>query len=317
MSHIYQPVMLIELIEGAGRASINQIARAFLGHDKSQEEYYEAIVKSMPGRILKKHGLVNRDGDDFELLHFSDIQEDERALVLEECHRKLDEFIKSRGKRIWSHRRKSSGYISGTLRYEILKEARFRCELCGVSAEDRALEVDHIQPRNKGGGDEMSNLQALCYQCNAMKQDRDNTDFRLQDAVYEERDSDCPFCDVEEARIIKENELAFVIKDAYPTVEGHVLVIPKRHVSSYWEITRPERNACDQLLLGERDAIQSEDSSVDGFNIGVNDGVVAGQTVLHCHIHLIPRRSGDVESPRGGVRRVIPGKQDYVKSTNS
>ena len=96
-----------------------------------------------------------------------------------------------RGDNVWEHRRKSSGYISGTLRYEILKRAKFRCELCGISAEQKALEVDHILSRNNGGSDEQSNLQALCYSCNAMKRDRDDTDFRQMNNSYEYREDDC------------------------------------------------------------------------------------------------------------------------------
>jgi ATP adenylyltransferase len=95
------------------------------------------------------------------------------------CDRKLADYIARRGAAIWEHRRRSAGYVSGTLRYEVLKNAKFRCELCGVPADERALEVDHIMPRNKGGRDEMSNFQALCYRCNAMKRDRDDTDLEL------------------------------------------------------------------------------------------------------------------------------------------
>jgi 5-methylcytosine-specific restriction endonuclease McrA len=83
-----------------------------------------------------------------------------------------------------ARRRRSAGYISGTLRYEVLKAAKFRCELCGISAEERAVEVDHIRPRNKGGCDEISNLQAICHTCNAMKRDRDDTDFRAVKTAY-------------------------------------------------------------------------------------------------------------------------------------
>ena len=86
--------------------------------------------------------------------------------------------MEQRGDRIWSHRKKSSGYVSGTLRYEVLKGAKFRCELCGISAQEKALEVDHIVPRNSGGKDDLSNLQALCYSCNAMNRYRDDTDLR-------------------------------------------------------------------------------------------------------------------------------------------
>ena len=122
--------------------------------------------------------------------------------------------------------------------------------------------------------------------------------------------TECPFCAVPSDRIMRENDLAYAIKDIFPVTKGHVLVIPKRHAEDYFLLTRDEVVACDQLLHLVRDDLRREDSSVEGFNIGMNAGGVAGQTVFHCHIHLIPRRRGDVEHPRGGVRHVIPGKGD-------
>jgi len=122
---------------------------------------------------------------------------------------------------MFSHRRKSAGYISGTVRYEVFKRARFRCELCGISAREKALEADHILPRNKGGSDDISNLQALCYTCNAMKRDRDDTDFRGIEASYKHRESSCLFCNMPKKRIMAENELAFVVRDAYPVTAEH------------------------------------------------------------------------------------------------
>jgi ATP adenylyltransferase len=216
-----------------------------------------------------------------------------------------------RGKRIWQHRTASSGYISGTLRYEVLKRARFRCELCGVSADVRALEVDHIVPRNKGGTDDLDDLQALCYRCNSMKRDRDATDFREVRESYEHRERGCLFCEAPKARLVAETELAYTIRDAFPVAPLHTLVIPKRHVRGYFELSRPELNAFYRLLEQQKQAIEQADGSVKGFNVGVNDGEAAGQTDFHCHLHLIPRRKGDTEDPTGGVRRVIPGKGAY------
>ena len=112
-------------------------------------------------------------------------------------------------------------------------------------------------------------------------------------------------------RIIAENKLAFAIRDGFPVTEGHTLVIPKRHAEDYFELTAEELLACDDLLRQIRGDILEADSGVQGFNIGMNVGAAAGQTIFHCHIHLIPRRSGDVENPRGGVRHLIPGKGDY------
>ena len=121
----------------------------------------------------------------------------------------------------------------------------------------------------------------------------------------------CIFCQIEPTRIITENDLSFAIYDGYPVTKYHSLVIPKRHAETYFDLTAEEREACHQLMVEMRSKIQSEDSTVDGFNVGMNSGASAGQTVFHCHVHLIPRRTGDMENPRGGVRGVIPDMQQY------
>jgi ATP adenylyltransferase len=197
------------------------------------------------------------------------------------------------------------------VRYQVLTQAKGRCELCGIPAEQKALDVDHIVPRNKGGSDDISNLQALCYSCNRMKRDSDDTDFRAVRKSIDSRQSGCLFCEIPEDRVIAENELAYAIRDGFPVTELHTLIIPKRHVASYFELGRPEVNAINQLLDTLRDDIRQQDSTVTGFNIGINDGESSGQTIFHCHVHLIPRRVGDIENPRGGVRGVIPSRRQY------
>ena len=125
--------------------------------------------------------------------------------------------------------------------------------------------------------------------------------------------SRCPFCEItkhDEKRTIKENDLAFVVRDGFPISEGHALIIPKRHVASFFEITNEERQALMELLEQAQKMLDQE-FKPDAYNIGINDGVEAGQTVPHLHIHLIPRYDGDVEDPRGGVRWIMPGKADY------
>lgn len=312
MSHIYQPVMLIELLERRGSASVTEIARALLGHDVSQVEYYEHITKNMVGKVLtNSRGITSKEKNQYTLIGSEELTDDERSQLITHCQNKIEEFLGKRGDKVWEHRRKSSGYISGTIRYEILKRAKFRCELCGISAEQKALEVDHIIPRNHGGTDDQSNLQALCYSCNAMKRDRDTTDFREVNTSYDHRESGCIFCEMPGERVIAENELAYAILDAFPVTEGHTLIIPKRHVSDFFSLYQPERNAMQRLLEEQRQNILNADSTVTGFNIGNNVGEDAGQTVMHCHTHLIPRRRGDVEEPRGGVRGVIAEKQNY------
>jgi ATP adenylyltransferase len=205
----------------------------------------------------------------------------------------------------------TAGYISGTLRYEVLKRAKFRCELCGISADEKALEVDHIIPCNMGGSDDITNLQALCYSCNAMKRDRDDADFRRIAASYQNRQAGCLFCEIDGGRVIAENELCYSIRDEYGVTEHHTLIIPKRHISGFFDLYQPEINGIHALLADSKQEIEKLDDRVSGFNVGINSGEDAGQTILHCHIHLIPRRKGDVEDPRGGVRGIIAEKQKY------
>ena len=122
---------------------------------------------------------------------------------------------------------------------------------------------------------------------------------------------DCIFCNLDQSRIEKENTYALSFKDLYPVTEGHTLFIPKRHVQSFFDLNSNEKEAIFELLELEREKLIQQDNLITGFNIGINDGSDAGQTVMHCHVHLIPRRNGDMSDPRGGVRGVIPEKQSY------
>lgn len=312
MSHIYQPVMLRTLLENGGVCHQTDIAKALTMNDESQIEYYTQITNNMVGKVLRNHGIVVRDKGtkNYCLEGYDSLDQEQIDSLIQACTERLEEFLDARGKKIFDHRRKSSGYISGTIRYEVLKRAKFHCELCGVSADVKALEVDHILPRNHGGSDELSNFQALCYSCNAMKRDRDDTDFRAVRAAYDERDKDCLFCTVDR-ELIAENELVYAIRDGFPVTPLHTLVIPKRHVASWFDLGQAEVNSITQLLTEIKADIEHHDDTVTGFNIGINNGEDAGQTILHCHVHLIPRRPGDVENPRGGVRHTIPGKGNY------
>jgi len=125
----------------------------------------------------------------------------------------------------------------------------------------------------------------------------------------------CLFCEISQERVIASNELAYAVRDGFPVTALHSLIIPKSHKTDYFGLSRDELLACDQLLRSLKDEIQISDSSVTGFNIGLNSGESAGQTVFHCHFHLIPRRNGDVADPRGGVRNVIPGRGYYDPSS--
>jgi ATP adenylyltransferase len=147
--------------------------------------------------------------------------------------------------------------------------------------------------------------------CNENKGARDDTDFRTVRAEINKRHEGCIFCNLTPARVIAQNELAVAIRDGFPVTPLRTLVISRRHAASFFDLFESERSAIDLLLDELRAGIQQVDKMVTGFNLGFNCGEVAGQTVMHCHAHLIPRRAGDIENPRGGVRGVIPGKASY------
>ena len=122
----------------------------------------------------------------------------------------------------------------------------------------------------------------------------------------------CVFCDylVKKEKVIFDNKLAFMIYDGFPVNKGHMLIMPKRHVESFFELTSDEKLAMDELVTRTK-AFLDENFKPDAYNLGINEGVYAGQSILHCHLHVIPRYIGDVSNPRGGVRGVIPAKQNY------
>ena len=120
----------------------------------------------------------------------------------------------------------------------------------------------------------------------------------------------CPFCEPDADRVWLENEIGLAMWDAFPVTEGHTLVVPRQHVASICDLSPDAQSALWALAAEARNRL-NDNLHPDGFNIGLNDGEAAGQTILHAHIHVIPRREGDVTDPRGGVRWIIPDKARY------
>tara|TARA_B100000530_G_C15525552_1_gene316407 strand:+ start:70 stop:462 length:393 start_codon:yes stop_codon:yes gene_type:complete len=123
----------------------------------------------------------------------------------------------------------------------------------------------------------------------------------------------CLFCNSKSSGVVHENDLAYASYDTYPVSKHHCLIIPKRHVKDYFELSNKELIACNDLIKIIRTEIINKDNTVKAFNIGTNIGKISGQSIMHCHIHLIPRRDGDVKNPQGGVRGVISSKQHYKR----
>lgn len=310
MSHVYQPVMIMKLLSNQGKAKADEIALDLVQNDLSQLEYYSERVNQMVGKVLRNNQIVAKEKGEYQLIGFEELSDDERQKLIELCATKINEYKEKRGMLIWDHRRKNRSPIDGSIRYQVLNRANNVCELCGIPSDVRALEVDHIVPKNWKGPDELSNYQALCYKCNTNKRDTDDTDFRNRVELFGNRDEHCVFCTVQQ-EIVFEHPLAYVIQDKFAVSPGHHLIIPKRHFDNYFELKSAELLAVNELLLKTKDKLRNEDPSIEGFNIGINQGAVAGQTIFHTHMHLIPRRKGDIEHPTGGVRNVFPGKGGY------
>jgi diadenosine tetraphosphate (Ap4A) HIT family hydrolase len=161
--------------------------------------------------------------------------------------------------------------------------------------------------------------QKKTYQCNVILNSKsffknencEIYEYQHYNQLKKDQNSDCPFCNPDADReLIVESATAFSVYDKYPVSAGHALIIPKKHCTNYFDLTFREQSAC-MFMLNKVKEIVSAKFNPDGFNIGINVGEKAGQTVNHVHIHLIPRYNGDVEEPRGGVRGVIPNKQKY------
>ena len=305
MSHIYQPLLIKTLVDSEGTSTTRKIALEFLRYDESQIQYYDKVVKSMPVRVLLNHQIITKEKNNISL-NTKDLSFSQRQKIKTLCDQKLNHFLESRGLKLWDYRLIDNP-VPDSLRYKVLKKSNFRCDLCGATKYDRPLDVDHIIPRSRKGKTEESNLQVLCSKCNRSKRNKDDTDFR--DTEFVDKDKNCPFC--KKIDKVAENNSVFAMKDNYPVSEGHLLIIPYRHTENFFSMTEVERSNAMELIRVLKNQLEESDSSITGFNIGMNSGESAGQTVMHSHIHLIPRRDGDIRNPRGGVRGVIPGKMDY------
>ncbi len=309
MSHIYQPLLIKSLVEAGGSATLRQLAQAFLLQDESQLIYYENKIKQMPLRVLLKHNVIKRDGE-FISLNTKNLTYQQKAQIKMICGKRLQEYIQKKGLGIWDYRILDTEPVSGSLRSIVFNESGGRCAKCGITKRDRPLDVDHIKPRSKKGKTVYENLQILCSKCNREKGNKEEIDYRKD--LPSDSDPSCLFCSADiRDRKIEEYESVFAVKDNFPVSQGHLLVIPFRHSPDFFSMTSREKMEAADLIRILQKKISQDDPSVTGFNLGVNCGISAGQTIMHAHIHLIPRRDGDTPDPRGGVRGVIPEKMAY------
>ena len=176
MSHIYQPLLIRTLVDAGGTATLRQVAMAFLDRDESQIRYYEDRIKKMPLPVLKRHGIVDRKGDLISL-SVQSLSYQERAEIMAICEPELGAFLKQRGLGTWDYRLLETDPVPSDIRYQVLAAYNGRCALCGATSKERRIEVDHVNPRSKGGSNDISNPQALCDECNRGKSNRDDRRF--------------------------------------------------------------------------------------------------------------------------------------------
>jgi diadenosine tetraphosphate (Ap4A) HIT family hydrolase len=190
----------------------------------------------------------------------------------------------------------------------VLKAHDRRCALCGATAKEDRLDIEHMKPRSQGGKTRLENLQVLCAKCIQATSNKDATDFR-SDPRESDFDATCPFCDRRlQDGAVETLGTVLAVQDASPATKGHVLIIPRRHTPDFFSMTEAERRHANTLLRLMRGRLQGADRTIAGFNVGANCGEAAGQTIPHAHIHLIPRRRGDTKAPKRGVRSVIMQK---------
>ena len=306
MTHIYQPIVIKTLLESGNTATAEDIARAFLNEDEAQLEYYIRIAKRWPLTTLRNHGIVGyeRGGRKgvFTLL-LEDITPEQKARLVELCDLRREEYIENALRLPWFNRRGRREHIPGKLRFDVLAKSKGVCVACGISSLKRAIEVDHIVPVNMGGTSDLSNLQALCYKCNAQKRDRDDTDFIMVQNRLKYRNPECSLC-MSRGRI-SENGMAFAMRDANPVTRLHSVVMPIRHTGTFFDLIPAEKASCLDLIDSVKSEIQGRDRTVTGFNVGFDSGSAAGQVEAHCLIHVIPRRRGDHGRSVGGIRGIL------------
>jgi diadenosine tetraphosphate (Ap4A) HIT family hydrolase len=269
------------------------------------------------------NGINRYDQGAYDLVGGEELRDAERDQLLQLCRQRLDAFREQRGEEVFAHRSRHRTPISGSIKYRVLTRAKGRCECCGASCclanpastgpgggPHRAQKPWRLgRPQQPAGP--LLPLQCRQARCSLPTQEG-TTDFSGLQASYASRKAGCVFCALEASgRVLLENELALCIADADPVTSGHSLVIPRRHVADGLALHQPEWNAVVELLKRRREQLSAQDASISGWNVGLNSGESAGQTVFHAHWHLIPRRDGDCEQQRGGVRGVIPAHQSY------
>lgn len=298
------PLIVRTLVESGGSATLDRLAAALLSSDEFLLRHVEKRLRRTGLRALVRSGIVTRQKD-MVVLNLPELTARERDELKSVCERKIGEYRTGPAMSLLDDL-PGGDPVPSSLRCRLLKEAKGRCALCGATKHEAPLEVRHLVPRSEGGRTVYENLRVVCPECSRGKHG-DSTRLR---AVIEKAFNDrCPFCRYNlEGEKPAENELAFVKPDARPITDGHSLIIPKRHARDWFDTTAAEQAAMNELLAIRRKQLLEADPTIEGFNVGMNVGEIAGQTVFHCHLHLVPRRKSDEGKVKGSVRGMIRDK---------
>ena len=225
MSHIYQPLLIRALVDAGGAATLRQLAHAFLAQDESQLRFYEQRVKEVSLGVAAKHGVVRHDGQ-LVSVAIPDLTYVQGAQLKRPCEQRLQELIAKRNLALWDYRLLELNPVPDNLRYQALKASGGHCALCGITKDERPLDVDLILPRSRGGKREPANLQVLCAKCNRTKRNKDAVDFRAGPAP--DRNPECVFCtDKVLAHAVEAHGTVLALQDAHPVTPGHHLMLPR------------------------------------------------------------------------------------------
>jgi ATP adenylyltransferase len=305
MSGPYQPMVIKNLILNNGEVSLDKIAEELSQKDPESQQYYKNKLVVYPKQVLANHKIAQLKEDKFRFNEDLIVEETEKEEIINICELKLKEYYEKHP----IDEGKNDGW--GRKRIILLEQHPF-CSLCGAKpGADIELDIDHILPASKGGSDDLENLQVLCHRCNRakgnylLKSSKDIHHHHLTENV------ECVFCKLPPERILFENDYIKAIWDIYPVSMGHTLYIPKRHIQNAFELNDQEMLWIFKLAKIDADKLKAADPTIDGFNAGFNIGTAAGQSVMHVHFHLIPRRTGDTPEAFGGIRNVIAGKGKY------
>ena len=288
MTNVYQPIMIEKMLKNGGTASAHSLAKEFLRTDYAQLDYYVHIVNRWPRDTLKNRGVITESGSgDRErmfTLTASRLTKKQRANLATACRRRLNEYKKKKGLPPHDDESGSRESIGGSKRYEVLSKSAGRCVACGISNRKRAIEVDHIIPKNRGGLDELSNLQALCYKCNRQKRDRDDLDFLLEINRKAFGHNGCFLCKPRKLKM--ENFLAGAARIKGPYAEPRLVIMPKRHVPNYFELRPPERAMMHDLL---KTHTAKRGFRMNDFRLDLKTSSSRDMS-RHCAIHVVPIR---------------------------